>query len=373
MSLGRNRRLRRRWFVRLVGVALMLATAAVERGARADETAYCRKVQARASADASLLVAPTGIVEALKVPSPQAGGSVDATLAARGYQVRAAVSLSPVDFYKGLRVAKVADADCAQHESVMTAEQLLLQAPDLGRLVASREQATYLDAQRPVWEGEVAKVAARFAAQGTTLLELEEIRGQALQLARQRSRLGGEIARLESTGLGDFRGSIGELIGRVHDTAMKFEREASHVRSLQAWTLNVTGGYVPPVYGPNTSDFFAVVHFGYNLGGPWHSAAEDRYLDARDEELRTARYEVGRKLQLLSENVKAARTQATGELAIVERRLAEVGEMRAAISASDAPSAVHARARVGLELIALEADRVFLGSLIRELSRLEVK
>ena len=350
-----------------------VAVTATSASAQADEAAYCRKVRARAAADAALLEAPQVLAEAIRAPSGlQPGGKLDPTTPGHGYQIRAGFTFSPLDLYRGTRITVVAGADCEQHEAVTAAQEMLIHAPELGRLAALRDQAAFLDAERPSWEGVVAKMSARFAAQTATLVDLETVRAQTSGIARQRAQIAGEIAHLEATGLADYRGSIPALIRQIHDKSMSFEREASHVRSLDAWKVNITGGYLPPIYGPGTSDFFGVVQVAYSLGGPWHNAEDGRYLSARAEELSKSRQETERQLQLLVESVRAASVQASRELEIVERRIAEIDSLRIIVAASDASSAGVALAHLDLDKLSAQADRVFLASLVRELSRLEI-
>ncbi len=86
--------------------------------------------------------APRVTAEGIKAPSPlQAGGKLDPASANSGYQVRVGASFSPLNFYKGLRVKDVGEADCQEHDTVMTARELLGNAQDIGRLAALREQA----------------------------------------------------------------------------------------------------------------------------------------------------------------------------------------------------------------------------------------
>ncbi len=212
----------------------------------------------------------------------------------------------------------------------------------------------------------------RFAARNATLIELEEVRAASATLDRQRVHVAAEIARIEATGIADYRGSIPALVQKINDKSMTLEREASHVRSLDAWTVNITAGYLPPVYGPGTSDVFGVVQLGYNLGGPWHDAAETRYLGARSEELKTARYELGHDLEMLRSNVKVAGAEAAHQLDIVSKRVTELTEVRSLLEGSEVASAAHRLDRVDLELIAMQSERVYLAAFVRELSRLEV-
>lgn len=358
---------------RLCATAAAVATIVTSTPAQAEESAYCRKVRARASADASLLVAPKVTAEGIKAPSPlQAGGTLDPANPTSNYQVRVGASFSPLHFYKGIRVKEVGEKDCEQHETLMTARELVGHASDLGRLVALREQAGYLESQRATWEAVSPRMTERFEARTATLVELEEVRAASVALARQRTHVGGEIARIEATGIADYKGSIAELGRRLNDTSMTLEREVSHVRSLDAWTVNITAGYLPPVYGPGTGDAFGVIQLGYNLGGPWHDAAEKRYLSARDEELKTTRHEVAHDLALLRSNVKSASTEARQQLDIVAKRVTELSEARTLLQGSEVASAAHKLDRVELELIAMQSERVYLAAFVRELSRLEV-
>ena len=359
--------------VRLCATGAAVAACVTSVSAHAEESAYCRKVRARAAADASLLVAPRVLAEGIKAPSPlQAGARLDPASPTSGYQVRVGASFSPLNFYKGLRVKEVGSADCEQHDTAMTAQELLHHAQDLGRLVALREQAAYLDAQKSTWETVAPRMAERFAARTATLIELEEVRAESAALARQRAHVAGEIARIEATGAASYRGSIADLVRKVNDTSMTLEREASHVRALDAWTVNITGGYLPPIYSAASSDIFGVVQIGYSLGGPWHNAAETRYLGARGEELKTARYELGQQLEVLRSSVKAASDEAARELEIIGKRVTELTEVRTLLEGSEAAQAAHRLDRVELELIAAQSERVFLAGLVRELSRLEV-
>jgi hypothetical protein len=342
------------------------------RPASAEESAYCRKVHARASADAALLYAPTARAEALKLPTAiQPGGRIDSTGQGNNYQFRAGLSISAIQIYKGTRMTPVADADCAHHEAVFAAQELLSLGMEVGRLAALRSQAAYLESHRAVWEEITHKMDERFEAKTTTLLEATDVRTRAATVARRHAQLGAEIARLEAMGIQGPHASIAQLMHAVDASAMRYEREVSHVRSLDAWDLNVTGGYVPPVMDAPRSDFFGLVQVSYNLGGPWRNAAESRYLAARAEELKDAKYELRRQLVQFREQAKRSSVHAKRELEIVERGLALLKADRAAIESSEAPSVFYARSMLDLELIGAEAERVFLTTLIRELSRVE--
>lgn len=374
MKARRRRKSPKTSLVRVYAVAAAFAAFATVSSAHAEDSAYCRKVRARASSDASLLIAPTLRAEAMKLPSAlQAGGRIEVTPGGSSYQVRAGASISLVNMYKGTRLGPVADADCALHQATIKAQDLLALAADFGRLNALRQQASFLDEQRPVWEAVYAKLEERFAAQNVTLMNLEDVRARTTLLSRHRVRIGGDIARLEAAGLSDQRPNVSALIQSIDATAMKYEREASHVRALDALDLTITGGYVPPILDVKQSDFFGVVQLSYSLGGPFRNAAETRYLDARAEELKTARYETQAHLRTFRQQVRAGLGEAKQDLDVVEKRHASLEATRGALEGSDAAGAAFALAMVDLELLATRADRVFLTGYVRELSHVEEK
>ncbi len=348
------------------------ASISAARPALAEESAYCRRVHARASADSALLYGPTARAEALKLPTAiQPGGRIDPVGQGTSYQFRAGLSISAIDVYKGTRLSHVADADCAHHEAVFAAQELLALGLEVGRLAALRGQVAHLESRRARWEEITEKMTERFEAKTMTLLDVADVRARAATLARRQVQLGADIARLEALGLDKQPASIDRLINAVERTGMQYERESSHVRSLDAWDINLTGGYVPPVLDARSSDFFGLVQVSYNLGGPWRNAAESRYLSAREEELKTAKYELRRQLTRFREQARQSSTHAKRELEIVERAIKVLEADRAAVDQSDAPSVFYASAMLELELIGAESDRVYLMTWIRELSRVE--
>lgn len=350
-------------FASFVGACAVLCASSA---ARADESAYCRKVRARASSDAALMFAPSVQVHGIKFPN---NGTIDSGVTTgAGYQFRAVLTFSPLDLYRGFRVLRVGDADCEQHAAVEDAQKILQQGADFGRLPALRRQAAMLDAKRPTWESLLEKSEERLAAHTISLADANDVRARVSELELKRSRVGGDAAKLEARGLESMRKGLGTLSSDIRASAMRFEREASHVRSLDAWDVRVTGGIIPQ---DKPVDFFGMVQVGYNFGGFWRNAYESGYLEARAEELRTSRYELEDQLQRFRDVVRAAAVQTRSELGVVERSVATLRAAREALSKSEAPGAPHALALVELEILSIESDREFLTVFLEELGRLE--
>ena len=366
MKARRRNPLSKQALVRLFAAGAALAVTATSSAAKADDSPYCRKVRAHAAGDAALLVAPTLQAQGVRFPN---NGVADAGVTTgTGYQVRAALSWSPLDFYKGFRVIRMGDADCERQEAVVTAQQVLLYGEDYGRLPAYRKQGEFLAARRGAWNAIVAKNDERLEARVTSLLDANEVRGRAAELDLKVAQVGGNIGRLEARGVDDYRGMLSSLMSAVEDTSMRYEREASHLRSLDAWQLSVTGG-VTPLYKP--LDYYGVVQIGFNLGAFSRNGSETRYLDARAEELRKARYELREQLRRFRQQVRVTSAQAAREVQIVDSKVASLAGARQSLEHSEATNAPHAMAVIDLELMSAESERVFLTALVSELSRLE--
>lgn len=344
--------------------ALVSATPASADGP--EGSAYCKKVRARAASDAALLYAPTLQAQGLKFPR---NGTIDSGVTVgEGYQLRAALSISPLDIYKGVRVERVGEADCQYHEVIVSARELLAQASDHGRLPALRKQVDFLDARRPEWEAILAKSEERVAAHVGSLRDAAEVRARVAALVRAREQHAGEAERLAARGVETFHGSLPALVAAAEREAMRLEREISHVRSLAPWDVRVSGGVIPhdrPV------DWFGMVIVGFNLGAFSRNAAEGRYLDARAEELRAARYELRDQVARFHAEVKGALAQARRELAIVERHASVLAADKEALESAEGINTAHALALVALDRIFVESERVFLTTFIAELARLE--
>jgi len=332
----------------------------------AQDSTYCRKVRERAASDASLLFAPSVQVQGLKFPSD---GTVDLSVTnGSGYQFRAGLSLSPLDMYRGTRTLRVGEADCQAHELTMTLQELLLAGADFGRLPALRRELAYLDLQESAWGAILAETERRLAAGAATLVDATDVRKRVSDLSRKRAQLKGDVQRLEAMGLDqlEHRALSPALIDDAIAAGMRFEDEVSDIRELDPWTLSLTGGVVPQ----DAHNFFGMVQLGFNVGAFVRHAKEERYLAARAEELRAARYEAPAQFQRFRAQVQAAHDQAQRELDIVSNSLSAARAAREILAAHEnAPNASHAVALTDLGLIEGEADRVYLTALVEELTR----
>jgi hypothetical protein len=352
----------------LGSLGAILAAVSSTSVAEAEESPYCKKVHARATGDAALLFSPTLQAQGVKFPK---NGAIDTSATVgNSYQFRAALSWSPLDFYKGFRVMDVGDADCREHEVVVTTEEVLSHGPDYARLPALRAQKQYLESKRPFMRDVRAKIDERQAAGVMTLMDAEDARGKLREFDRKAETLQGEIERLESRGVGAHAPLLSALVEQVSARALERDAEMARVRKLDPWTFSITGGIVPQ-YDP--VDFFGLVQVGYNFGGISRVRQENNYLEARGQELRTARYEVSERVRRFREELRLTEAQNSRELSVLTRDAAALTLAKNTLAKSEATNAQPAVDALELMLIGVESERVFLTQFSSELRRMEEK
>jgi len=351
------------WSIALAFLAPLIAAS----GARAEEptTDYCRKVTAQAQGDAALLFAPTVSAQAIRFPASGIANSTG-TQVGKDVQPRATLGIGLVDMYKGAGVLDVAHADCAREQSAVTLRELIEARADLGRLPALEKQLDYLRRRRPDVAAMVDRADQRLAAKVGTILEVSEIRRKALEIDRKISQLEGEVALLSRRRPPALTGEVKAMLDQYDQRAVEYENRVSHVRNLQPWALNVTGGVVAqPVV-----DYFGVIELSYNFGGIVRNGAESRALEAREHEIKNARYELHAQVAMLLDELRESVTQMQHEVTALDAHLARLTSERASLAGVEAPNKDQVVSSLELETIALEADRTYLAVLIDQRSAL---
>jgi hypothetical protein len=334
--------------------------------ALAEESAYCRKVRAHASADAALFSAPRLFVDGIRFPSSQRldlGPTVGKNL-----QARIGASYSPLDLYRAMRLATLSEADCEHHESAEDIALVLADAVDFGRIPARRQQVAYLDAHRNEWVTLLAKASDGLKVGAITAMEFHELRRLTQVLERKSETARGEAERLEARAAKHVSVNWDMLAEQYAERANKLEREVLRLRALDPWGVKLSGGVIPLPDQP--VDWFALVEVSYNLGGIFRDRQEDLALLARSDEVKHARYELPSRLGEMSKEVQVEIERASRELGVVQNELAFIQKTRGALDGADAPNVVHARATLAIEQYSIESDVVYLQTLVASLSTL---
>jgi hypothetical protein len=347
--------------------AIVAAVFAVE-GTLAAESAYCARVAAIADSTAALLYAPRFEVQAIRFPR---NGAVDTgALVGDDVQARAALSFSPLDFYRATRIERVAAADCALHEAKRPIEDAVLAAASAGRLPALRRTAAYLDEQRPHWIAAEERATAALEARVISLLEIQQIRDRAAEIERHREAIGGEIGRLEALRARDLDGeALSALLRAAESDALILEQRAAAVRKLDAWKLDLTAGAAP---GGRTTEFFGVASVSVSFGAWAQREAERRALAARERELSESRSELRDRVRMYLDTLKATQFEAQRSADVVARRVESLRAMRSALEGSSAPKAPFARDLLDVDLFYAQAERLYFDAWLSELRRLGV-
>ncbi len=299
-------------------------------------------------------MSPRVFVQGVKFPN---NGQLDAgVIAGSGYQMRAGLSFSPVDFYRGLDVLRVAEADCDRHGSADAIQVVLAQGSARARLIGLRAQGAYLRAHREEWHALSDKAATRLAERVITMAEFDSLRQYADILERKLVQAEGDANQLASNSARLPREPLSTLDRSYAERAMRFEEAQSDLRKLDAWQLQLTGGVIPqePV------DWFGLAELSFNLGGFVRYHQEGRYLDARGDELRHADYELESQLSEFRAQTTAALEEARRDLTVVEHDVAILARTREILDKSEVGSVAHARDTLTIQQIVAEADGVYL-------------
>ncbi len=331
--------------------------------ARAADSPYCEKVRARAGAEAALLSWPKLFAQGVRFPSTS-DGDLGPTLGEH-IQARFGVTFSPTDLYRGVHVSREAEADCDLHETSTRLGALVKGEADGTALPALRAQAAYLEAHRPEWRQLVAAAEEQLAAGVLTVIELHELRRALALLERKVEVARGELERLEALAPAVHQGALGGLGESFTQGAMRLEREASRARALDALRVSVSGGVVP---SRQPLEWFALLEVSYSLGGLARGQHEERNLAAREEELRHAPSELPSLATERARVLRARRDQARRELKVVQDAQASVSGTRAALEQAQSSSVAAAKVLLALEQSSLEADRVFLETIVSTLT-----
>ena len=340
-------------------VAVMQSTPAHAEGAKPPvKTDYCQKVTARASADSALLFAPTLTAQLIRYPQSAALDTLGVQIG-RDVQPRASLSLGFVDIYKGFLVKDVAEKDCARQEVAVALQEIFLQRDDAARKMAVERKLAFTRSQEPKVEALLEEAKARFAAGTATLLEVRELRRKVLELTSKAFEMEKLLAALKAKQIDAPQEPLDELLRVYEERTMAYEESLEEVHNLAPWKFGITAGVTAH---PNV-DYFGAAEVSYNFGGLFAHSAQARATEARGREIKNARYELRRQIDMLRTELKSQVELTRKHVGLIDAELVRVNRERAAVEATDAPSKHTVVAALTLETIDLEAERLYLSTL----------
>lgn len=330
-----------------------------------EESPRCRRVHASAESQAFLLVSPILWVEGVHVP--RVGDESGMAYVVGGeWQLRAAISWSPIDLARGVMLIDQAGTECRGLAAAERIRRVLELGDSFGELAARRAERASLEAARAEIDQRVARAEERLAAGLGTTHQVAEIRAEALRLARRAAQLDGEITRLVQAGHDevDYR-TLRDDLAVYEASASMLEDQRSASRRLAPWIVSLRGGVVPG----DRVDWFGQLQVGINLGVFAHNAAEDAAVEARRDELREESGELRAVVERLVDRLQAGLPSLRDELAHLDRLISvQVSQLRD-FEALHTAEVEHTRALIDLLLIGLAAERAHLTTLIETRER----
>jgi hypothetical protein len=195
------------------------------------------------------------------------------------------------------------------------------------------------------------------------------VEGEAEQLKARQLRVAGMLpapASLGASKAGEASAPVPEIASQYFRESMRLERETSHLRQLDDWKLQITGGVIPQ----NPIDWYGTLELSFSLGALARGQQEEHYLEGRSEDLRYARDGVETRLAQFRAQTTAALEQARRDLGLVDHSLEVLRATRLALEQSEAESAAQARDLIAIEQVSVESDSIFLRSFVGALETL---
>jgi hypothetical protein len=341
----------------------ILCIPTIAQAEEAREHPHCRAAKARAHSEAYLLYSPRLSTQLLHVPR---NGDYDGSNAftESGYQVRASVSFSPLDVYRGTTTVDAAEASCERFMARDRLHETLRQGPSYGKAGALGAQIAYLEKQLPRVDAIVHEGERRLAEQIATVWQVDQLRQKQLQIRLQHARLRHEHRQLEERGLDEVGSTdLSTDLASYEASTMLMERHRSTLRRINPWRLGLRLGIVPD----EETDWFGMVELSYNLGGIFQVGAERRYMEARREELRTAPGELQHEVDSFRRSQRLRAEELREELALLEGQLQILSRQAQQLEQIETNEAHHYRALRELEQIAVQARRVLVHRLLDHL------
>jgi hypothetical protein len=345
-------------------IILCLLAVTANSQAQHERSPYCLKTDARAHADAILMYTPRLHAQLLRNPSLSDFGP----LLVDRFQLRLGASFSVIEAVRGARMLSVSRADCQVHSDGERARRLVA-APMEALVVTAYEAqlAAYRDSEAER-EQLMQRAQQRLDQKLITVLEFHEVERLAVEVRQRQETTHGTLQRLHAEAIELPNGSLEALALSYMESSRVLQRKDRALRALDPWTMRLMGGAIPAK--DDRLDWYGWIELSYSLGGLFRSKWENKFENARNQEIEKAKYELPQRVQLLAQQVNARFAQAESELKIVVRNLSFVESTLHSLGTADIPNVNHARDSLALQRMLLVAEQAYLRALVQTLSPL---
>ena len=239
---------------------------------------YCQYVEGVAGAESALLVAPDLFTSIGVINVGQGEG--DVPLGEPKGRFMLGIEYDFIDLWKGLELRERAETECRRYRAQSALEAAGRAGADVGAAPAFAARAEVLAASLPVAEKLLASLRDDMREARATLDEVDVVRLRLDEL-RQEAR-GAALAqeRVQALPHGEV-GTLVEVIAAFREADAKVEEIEGGMRALDAWSLELRGGYDEIIGVDQDLPVFGLLTLTFDLGGFWVGGNNSRAAAGR--------------------------------------------------------------------------------------------
>jgi len=242
------------------------------------EPGFCQFVDGVADAETALLVAPDLFTAIGVINAGEADG--DTPLGAPKGRFQLGIEYDFIDLWKGLELQSRARAACKRYRAQTALESAVRAGPEVGAAPALAARAEVLAASLPHAEKLLAALREDLREARATLDEVDVVRLRLDELRQSARNAVLARERVETLPHGNV-GSLVEAIELFREADAEVEEIEGGLRSLDAWSLEVRGGYDEIFDVDQEVPLFGMLTLRFDIGGLWVPGANRRAAAGR--------------------------------------------------------------------------------------------
>lgn len=328
---------------------------------------YCQYVESVADAEAALLQAPDifGSVGAINAGEGEGGTAFGKPRP----RVMAGVEYDFVELWRGFDVQSRAEALCRRYRAQSALEVAVRAGADVGAAPALAARAKVLAEALPSAEalvdalrGDVREARATVDELDVVRLRLDELRSQARDVALAQQRIEGM----------PFRdgGAISDVVLAYRKADDEVERYDGGLRSLDAWSLEVRGGYDEIIGVDQKVPLFGLVTLTFDLGGLWTPGANSRAREGRQRWVAEDVMGPDRRVAELVQQLQSVRAAQNARLQEVSLLVDDLGAQLREVKSLGTNRVRRYESFLFFELVRLQGEQAYLQAHLEEIERI---
>jgi len=328
---------------------------------------YCQYVQGVASSEGALLQAPSlfGSVGAIN-----AGEGEDVVAFGKPRpRVMLGVEYDFVELWRGFDVRSRAEALCRRYRAQSALESAVRAGTEVGAAPALAARAKVLAEALPSAEalvdalrGDVREARATIDELDVVRLRLDELRNQARDVALAQRRIEGMPYR--------DGGALTDVVTAYREADDEVEKLEGGLRNLDAWSLEVRGGYDEIIGVDQEVPLFGFVTLSFDLGGFWTPGANRRAREGRRQWVAEDVMGPDRRVAELVNQLHGVRDAQNARLREVSLLVDDLGAQLREVKSLGTSRVRRYESFLFFELVRLQAEQAYLRSHLEEIDRI---